>query len=67
MTKAAKTAATAAAAAVSAVAETAVKTLTAVAPVITPEGRRPTKGELKDFFENRSLRPEFYTYDPSTT
>ncbi len=64
VTKAAKTVATAATAAASAVAETAVKTLKAVAPVITPEGRRPTKGELNDFFENRSLRPEFYTFDP---
>lgn len=64
VTKAAKTVASTAAAAASAVADTAVKTLKAVAPVITPEGRRPTKGELKDFFENRSLRPEFYTFDP---
>ncbi len=64
VTKAAKTAAATAAAAAGAVAETAVKTLKAVAPVIAPEGRRPTTGELKDFFENRSIKPEFYTYDP---
>ena len=71
VTKAAKTAASAAAGAagaaataVSAAAETAVKTLKAVVPVIAPEGRRPTTGELKDFFENRSIKPEFYTYDP---
>lgn len=64
VTKAAKMVASTTAAAASAVADTAVKTLNAVAPVITPDGRRPTKGELNDFFENRSLRPEFYTFDP---
>ena len=54
----------AAAAAASAVAETAVKTLKMGAPVIAPEGRRPTNGELLNFFENRALKPEFYTFDP---
>jgi ribA/ribD-fused uncharacterized protein len=64
VTKVAKTATAAVGEAAGAIAETAVKTLKAVAPVIEPEGRRPTIGELNDFFENRSLRPEFYTYDP---
>jgi ribA/ribD-fused uncharacterized protein len=54
----------AASAAASAIAKTAVKTLKAVAPVVEPEGQRPSTRQLELFFENRALRPEFYTFDP---
>jgi ribA/ribD-fused uncharacterized protein len=54
----------AASAAASTVAKAAAKTLKAVAPVVEPEGKVPSTKQLELFFENRALRPEFFTFDP---
>jgi ribA/ribD-fused uncharacterized protein len=54
----------AASAAASTVAKAAAKTLRAVAPVVEPEGKVPSTKQLELFFENRALRPEFFTFDP---